>query len=171
VCPGPVNRPSPKNLPRGSAGPFEEGDALHPESNIAKMHAGIPLTDADRQPWLERVAAWIDGQRAKKRPGIITCSALKRAYRQVIIGDRPEVRLVYLRGGRGLIADHLQGRHGHFMPESLLRSQIDTLEEPDTSEDPLTVDPGAPAAQVADEIIRLLGASATVIQGVPAHPN
>ena len=65
--------------------PFEEGDALHPESNIAKMHAGIPLTDADRKPWLERVAAWIDGQRAKKQPGIITCSALKRSYRQIII--------------------------------------------------------------------------------------
>ena len=83
--------------------PFEEGDALHPEANVAKMHAGIPLTDADRQPWLERVAAWIDGQRAKKQPGIITCSALKRSYRRIVIGDRPEVRLVYLRGGRDLI--------------------------------------------------------------------
>jgi ribose 5-phosphate isomerase A len=84
--------------------PFEEGDSLHPEANIAKMHAGIPLTDADRLPWLQRVAAWIDEQRSKKQPGIITCSALKRTYRQVIIGDRPEVRLVYLRGGRDLIA-------------------------------------------------------------------
>jgi ribose 5-phosphate isomerase A len=148
--------------------PFEEGDSLHPESNIAKMHAGIPLTDADRLPWLERVAAWIDGQRAKKQPGIITCSALKRSYRQIIIGDRPEVRLVYLRGGRGLIADHLEGRHGHFMPASLLRSQIDTLEEPDPSEDPLTVDASAPAVQVADEIIRLLGNSATISQGAAA---
>ena len=80
--------------------PFEEGDALHPEANVAKMHAGIPLTDADRLPWLERVAAWIDAQRAKKQPGIITCSALKRSYRKIVIGDRPEVRLVYLRGGR-----------------------------------------------------------------------
>jgi carbohydrate kinase (thermoresistant glucokinase family) len=151
--------------------PFEEGDSLHPESNIAKMHAGIPLTDADRLPWLESVAAWIDGQRAKKQPGIITCSALKRTYRQIIIGDRPEVRLVYLRSGRDLIAEHLAGRHGHFMPAALLQSQIDTLEEPDPSEDPLTVDAGAPAAHVTDEIIRLLGASATVVQGVPAHPN
>ena len=99
---------------------FEEGDALHPEANIAKMHAGIPLTDADRQPWLERVAAWIDGQRANKQPGIITCSALKRSYRQIIVGDRPEVRLVYLRGGRDFIAEHLAGRRGHFMPASLL---------------------------------------------------
>ena len=150
--------------------PFEEGDSLHPESNVAKMHAGIPLTDADREPWLGRVAAWIDGQRAKKQPGIISCSALKRSYRQIIIGDRPQVRLVYLRGGRDLMAEHLAGRHGHFMPASLLRSQIDTLEEPDPSEDPLTVDVGLPVAQVADEIIRLLGASAIVVQGVPAHP-
>src|SRR5215468_10732235 len=117
--------------------PFEEGDALHPEANVAKMHAGIPLTDADRQPWLERVAAWIDDQRANKQPGIITCSALKRSYRQIIIGDRPEVRLIYLRGSRNLIAQRLAGRCGHFMPASLLQSQIDALEEPDPSEDPL----------------------------------
>jgi ribose 5-phosphate isomerase A len=141
---------------------FEEGDSLHPEANIAKMHAGIPLTDADREPWLKRVAAWIDGQRAKKQPGIITCSALKRSYRRIIIGDRPEVRLVYLRGGRELIARHLETRNGHFMPASLLQSQIDTLEEPGPDEDPLTVDVGPSPRQIAETIIRLLGASATV---------
>jgi ribose 5-phosphate isomerase A len=146
--------------------PFEEGDALHPEANIAKMHAGIPLTDADRKPWLERVAAWIDGQRAKKQPGIITCSALKRSYRQVIIGDRPEVRLVYLRGGRDLIAEHLAGRRGHFMPARLLQSQFDTLEEPDPGEEPLTIDVGSPADQIAEQIIRLLCASAALGQSV-----
>jgi ribose 5-phosphate isomerase A len=141
---------------------FEEGDALHPEANVAKMHAGIPLTDADRQPWLERVAAWIDHQRAKKQPGIISCSALKRSYRQIIVGDRPEVRLVYLRGGRDLLAEHLAGRHGHFMPPSLLQSQIDTLEEPDPGEDPLTIDTGPPAGKLAEEIIKLLCTSAAV---------
>ncbi len=143
--------------------PFKEGDSLHPEANVAKMHAGIPLTEADRLPWLKRVAAWIDAQRAAKQPGIITCSALKRSYREIIIGDRSEVRLVYLRGGRDLIAEHLAGRHGHFMPASLLRSQIDTLEGPEPDEDPLIVDVGPSAAQVADEIIRLLGASATAV--------
>jgi ribose 5-phosphate isomerase A len=142
--------------------PFEEGDTLHPAANVAKMHAGIPLTDADRQPWLARVAAWIDHQRGTKQPGIITCSALKRAYRQIVIGDRPEVRLVYLRGGRDAINRHLTGRHDHFMPASLLMSQIDTLEEPDPSEDPLTVDVGLPVDQIADEIIRRLCASETV---------
>jgi ribose 5-phosphate isomerase A len=150
--------------------PFQEGDSLHPETNVAKMHAGIALTDADRLPWLERVAAWIDRQRKKKEPGIITCSALKRSYRQIIIGNRPQVRLVYLRGGRDVMAEHLAGRHGHFMPPELLRSQIDTLDEPDPSEDALTVDVGASAAQVADEIIRLLGHSVTISQGPPAQP-
>jgi ribose 5-phosphate isomerase A len=145
--------------------PFEEGDSLHPEANVAKMHAGIPLTDADRRPWLEAVAAWIDAQRAKRQPGIITCSALKRAYRQIIIGNRPEARLVYLRGGRDLIVARLAGRQGHFMPASLLQSQMDTLEQPDPAEDPLTVDVGPPADRVAEEIIRLLSASATVGQG------
>jgi ribose 5-phosphate isomerase A len=148
--------------------PFEEGDTLHPEINIAKMHAGIPLTDADRQPWLERVAAWIDAQRAKRQPGIITCSALKRAYRQFIIGDRPEVRLVYVRGGRDLIAQHFAGRQDHFMPASLLRSQLDTLEEPDPSEDPLTIEASAPPDQIAEEIIWRLCA-ATVVQSAPSR--
>jgi carbohydrate kinase (thermoresistant glucokinase family) len=108
------------------------------------------------------VAAWIDGQRAKKQPGIITCSALKRAYRDIIIGDRPQARLVYLRGSRELIAGHLAGRHGHFMPASLLQSQIDALEQTGPDEEPLIVDIGPPPGKVAEEIIRLLGASALV---------
>ena len=143
--------------------PFEEGDWLHPAANIAKMHAGIGLTDTDRQPWLEAVAAWIDGQRAKGRPAIITCSALKRSYRDMIIGDRPEVRLVYLRGSRALIAGRLAGRQEHFMPASLLPSQFDTLEEPGPDEDSLIIDIGPPAGQLADEIIRLLGASVAIV--------
>lgn len=143
--------------------PFEEGDTLHPEINIAKMHAGIPLTDADRRPWLERVGAWIDAQRVKKQPGIITCSALKRAYRQIIIGDRSEVRLVYLRGGRNLIAQHFAERQEHFMSALLLRNQIDTLEEPDSREDPLTIDAADPPDQIAEEIISQLCAT-TVVQ-------
>lgn len=142
--------------------PFEEGDTLHPMANIAKMQAGVPLTDADREPWLKRVAGWIDNQRARKQPGIISCSALKRAYRQIIIGDRPEVRLVYLRAGRDLLAEHAAGRRGHFMPASLLQSQIDTLEEPGPEEDPLTIDVRSSAAETAADIIRLLSASAAI---------
>lgn len=141
---------------------FEEGDTLHPVANVAKMQAGMPLTDADREPWLKRVAAWIDRQRAEKQPGIISCSALKRAYRRVIVGDRPEVRLVYLRAGRDLLVEHAAGRRGHFMPASLLQSQIDTLEEPGPEEDPLTIDVKSSAAATAEEIIRLLAADAAI---------
>jgi ribose 5-phosphate isomerase A len=135
---------------------FKEGDTLHPEANVAKMHAGIPLTDADRQPWLESVAAWIDAQSASRQPGIITCSALKRSYRRIVVGGRPEVRLVYLRGSQEVMAGHLAKRSGHFMPASLLQSQIDTLEEPGPDEDPLIVDVGPPAGEVAAQIIRRL---------------
>lgn len=136
--------------------PFEEGDSLHPEANIAKMHAGIALTDADRQPWLDSVAAWIDGQRAARQPGIITCSALKRSYRRIVVGERPEVRLVYLRGSQEVMAEHVAQRSGHFMPASLLQSQIDALEEPAPDEDPLIVDVGPSAGEVAEQIIRRL---------------
>lgn len=139
--------------------PFQEGDALHPDANVAKMRSGIPLTDEDRVPWLQRVAAWIDGQRAQRLPGIITCSALKRSYRDLIIGDRPEARLVYVRGGRDLIARQLAARTGHYMPASLLQSQMDTLEEPDPGEFALTVDVGSPVALAAERIIRVLGGS------------
>src|SRR5262249_13240086 len=108
------------------------------------------------------IAAWIDGQRAKKQPGIITCSALRRSYRQIIIGDRPEVRLIYLRGSRDLIAQRLAGRSGHFMPANLLQSQIDTLDEPNSGEDARIGDVEPPPDQIAEEIIRLLGSSATL---------
>lgn len=151
-----------KDLAARLGWPFEEGDNLHPEANVAKMHSGVPLTDADRRPWLEAVAAWIDAQRAKKLPGIITCSALKRSYRRSVTGNRPEVRLVFLRGGRDLIAERLANRRGHFMPANLLQSQFETLEEPGPDEAPLTVDIGPPSAEIADEIIRLLSASVAV---------
>jgi ribose 5-phosphate isomerase A len=137
---------------------FEEGDALHPAANIAKMHAGIALTDADRQPWLACVAAWIDTRLTARLPGIITCSALKRGYREIVIGDRQAVRLIYLRGSPALIADRLARRHGHFMPPRLLHSQLDTIEEPGPDEHPFTVDIGPPAGEIADAIIRMLGA-------------
>lgn len=144
--------------------PFEDGDALHSAANVAKMRAGVPLTDADRQSWLEAVADWIDGRRAKQEPGIITCSALKRSYRQIVVGDRPETRVVYLRGSRDLVAKRLAGRHGHFMPASLLQSQFETLEEPGPEEDPLVVNIAPPPDQIVKNIIALLGGSTTIVQ-------
>ena len=137
---------------------FEEGDALHPASNVAKMASGTPLTDEDRWPWLDKVAAHIDDWLAKGRSGVITCSALKRRYRDVIIGDRADVRIAYLKGSRELIANRLAARQGHFMPSALLDSQLATLEEPTPDEHPITVEIGARpeviAAQIADALER-----------------
>jgi carbohydrate kinase (thermoresistant glucokinase family) len=137
--------------------PFEEGDKRHPEANVAKMHAGVPLTDADRAPWLAAVAAWIDDRRDHGGGGVISCSALKRAYRRVVIGDRTGVRLVYLRGDRDLIAQRIAARRHHFMPPGLLRSQFDTLEEPGPDEDPIVVDVAPPPAEIVAAILRRLG--------------
>ena len=119
--------------------PYQEGDDLHPATNIEKMKHGIALTDADRAPWLQAVKAWIDAQVAAAQPGIITCSALKRAYRDLMIAHRPDVRILYLRANVQVLEDHLAHRTGHFMPPSLLESQLATLEEPTADENPITV--------------------------------
>ncbi len=118
---------------------FADGDWFHPASNIEKMRAGRPLTDEDRWPWLRTIAEWIDAIRRDGGHGIVTCSALKRCYRTIIIGDRPDVRLVYLKGNRALIARRQAAREGHFMPQGLLDSQFEALEEPDPDEDPIVV--------------------------------
>jgi carbohydrate kinase (thermoresistant glucokinase family) len=138
---------------------FQEGDALHPQANVDKMHAGIPLTDEDRWPWLRRVAAWVDGQLAAGQPGIITCSLLKRAYRDLVIDGRQGVRLLYLKGDKALIADRMARRKGHFMPASLLDSQFATLEEPGPDEHPLAVDISGTADEIVDHIMRELAAA------------
>jgi gluconokinase len=114
-----------------------EGDKLHPPANIAKMSAGTPLTDEDRWPWLHAIAAAIDDWRANGVSGVVACSALKRAYRDILIGPRPDVVLVYLQGSHELIATRMAARHGHFMPPGLLDSQFATLEEPGEAERPI----------------------------------
>jgi carbohydrate kinase (thermoresistant glucokinase family) len=138
--------------------PCQEGDRLHPADNVEKMRAGIPLTDADRWPWLDRVAAWIDARRAALENGIITCSALKRAYRDRIIGAQPGVRLVFLHGSRALLAARVAARHHEYMPASLLDSQLATLEPPGPDEHPIVVDVTPPPDALAEQIIAALGA-------------
>lgn len=113
---------------------FLEGDDLHPTANVEKMRSGHPLNDADRQPWLEAVARWIDARLEAREPGIITCSNLKRAYRRITVGDRAGVTLVYLQGDEPLIAERIGRRQHRYMPVSLLHSQFETLEEPDADE-------------------------------------
>lgn len=132
-----------------------EGDDLHPQANIAKMAAGHPLTDDDRWPWLRLVREWIDGQVAAGRPGIITCSALKRAYRDVL--RDPHVVFVHLAGSREVLAGRLAARHGHFMPAQLLDSQLADLEPLGSDELAIVVDiesrsPAELAAPIEDEL-------------------
>jgi len=131
---------------------FQEGDKLHPPENVEKMSAGIPLTDADRIPWLHKIARQIDDWRAEAQSGVLTCSALKRSYRNIIIGDRPGVRLVYLEGSPRLIRQRMAQRHGHFMPPVLLDSQFSILEEPSPDENPIVVDIGGQPEEIAREI-------------------
>lgn len=123
---------------------FQEGDDLHPPANIAKMRAGIPLTDADRAPWLAKVEAWVADELRQGRSGVIACSALKRAYRDEIVAGRANVRLVFLKGDHDLIAGRLAQRHGHFMPPSLLDSQFEALEAPAPSEHAIEIDVSQP---------------------------
>jgi gluconokinase len=132
---------------------FQEGDDLHPPENVEKMRSGTPLTDADRMPWLRKIAAEIDGWRARGECGVLTCSALKRRYRDIIIGDRRDVVLVYLKGSRELIHQRMVTRHGHFMPVALLDSQFATLEAPTPDEHPIVVDIGGKPADIAHEIV------------------
>ena len=138
---------------------FQEGDALHPPENVAKMKAGYPLDDEDRAPWLTAIAAKIDAWRARGDAGVVTCSALKWRYRDVIIGNRPDVRLVYLEGSRKLIGERVGARRGHFMPASLLDSQFAALEPPAPEEHAITVSVDAPIDNVVVQIAAALTAT------------
>jgi gluconokinase len=129
-----------------------DADAFHSGENVRKMVNGIALTDEDRWPWLRAIAAWNDTLRAAGRYGVIACSALKRSYRDILIGEREDVRLVYLKGDIDLIARRMKLRHGHFMPLVLLRSQFDTLEEPTPDERPIVVSIDADPATIAEKI-------------------
>jgi gluconokinase len=126
--------------------PFLEGDDLHPESNLAKMAAGIPLTDADRAPWLDLIAARLD------RPVVVACSALKRSYRDRLRRAAPDLVLVYLHGDPELLLARMSQRDGHFMPTALLESQLATLEEPAPDEAVI----GADVMLQPEEIVELV---------------
>jgi gluconokinase len=137
--------------------PFEEGDALHPQSNIDKMKAGHPLDDVDRAPWLEKIADWADGCLDAGHNGVITCSALKRSYRDLINRRGSGIVFVYLAGSRETIAARLAARHGHFMPTALLDSQFADLQEPTSDEPEIRVDVGPAPADIAQTILEKLG--------------
>lgn len=136
--------------------PFKEGDSLHPPANIAKMTVGHPLTDTDRAPWLEKVAEWVEAQLDSGQSGLITCSCLKRAYRDLVSRRGAGVTFVYLAGSHDTIAERLANRHGHFLPPSLLDSQFADLEEPEPDEPSIRVDIGPAPAQIAQHIVEQL---------------
>ena len=131
-----------------------DGDDLHPPENVKKMAAGHPLTDEDRWPWLQRVAEWVHERIRAGRPGIITCSALKRSYRDLFRDEH--VVFVHLCGTRDQIVARLATRHGHFMPASLVDSQFAALEPPGPDEQTLKIalgsDPRAQAAEIIDKL-------------------
>lgn len=128
--------------------PFVDGDSLHPAANVAKMAAGIPLDDADRAPWLDAV-----GEVLASGPVVVACSALKRAYRDRLRAAAPRLQLVFLDGSRALLASRMVARPGHFMPASLLDSQLDTLERPSADEGALSADIAAPVADIVSGLV------------------
>src|SRR4051812_44872713 len=118
---------------------FEDGDKYHPPANVAKMSAGHPLTDEDRWPWLQAIADEIDRTCKQGEHAVVACSALKRVYRNILVHGRGDVRIVFLNGTQGLIANRLATRKGLFMPPGLLTSQFKTLEPPQPGERPIIV--------------------------------
>jgi gluconokinase len=136
---------------------YEDTDALHTLADIAKMRSGVPLTDADRWPWLESVAAWIDERIAAGEPAVVACSALKRSYREYLYRGRPAVQMVILLADPATLAARLATRRGHFFPARLLQSQLADLEMPDDAERTFVVLAARSPAETADEIIRRLG--------------
>ncbi len=134
--------------------PFRDADAFHPPANVAKMARGEPLTDADRAPWLDAIGAYLAAHRG--RGCVVTCSALKRAYRDRLREAAPEARFVFLDGDEALVAARQAARQGHFMPASLVASQFATLEPPAPEEGAITLDVAAAPRALAEAAIRAL---------------
>ncbi|HEX5304164.1 MAG TPA: gluconokinase [Streptosporangiaceae bacterium] len=140
---------------------FADGDEFHPAANVEKMRTGVPLTDEDRWPWLRAIAAWMDERIAAGEQAVVTCSALKRSYRDVLLAGRPQARMVFLAPDREVLARRLAARHGHFFPEELLGSQFAALEPPAPDEtaraEPvLTVVPAGDPEATAGAIVAVL---------------
>jgi len=134
---------------------FADGDEFHPAANIAKMHAGIPLTDEDRRPWLQAITAWMDERIAHGESAVVACSALRRSSRYALLEGRP-ARMIFLAVDRAVADRRLTARHGHFFPEKLLNSQFDALEPPQPDETAVTVVPSGDLAGMVAAIIAIV---------------
>ncbi|MFJ3233210.1 gluconokinase [Streptomyces sp. NPDC086787] len=149
--------------------PYAEGDDFHPRANIDKMSAGVPLDDADRWPWLDAVGAWADGRRGLG--GVVSCSALKRSYRDRLRATAPGIVFVHLTGSRPLVEERMARRHGHFMPTALLDSQFATLQPLQADEAGVAVDvSGSPeeiTERAATALAALLDPAPLISEGTP----
>jgi gluconokinase len=139
---------------------FADADTFHPASNVAKMRAGIPLTDADRWPWLQAIGAWMDERIARREPAVMTCSALKRSYRDMLLDGRPEARMIFLSADPDEIAKRLAVRRDHFFPSQLAGSQFDILEPPQPDERAVTVMPAGDLEDTVTAILAMVPADA-----------
>jgi gluconokinase len=139
---------------------FADADDFHPDANVAKMRVGIPLTDADRLPWLRAIAAWMDNRIADGESAVVACSALKRSYRDLLLdGRRDSALVVFLDVPREELERRLTSRHGHFFPERLLASQLSTLERPVPDEGVLIVPVTGDVGYTADQVLAAVKAS------------
>jgi len=145
---------------------FADADAFHSQANIAKMRSGIPLTDADRKPWLDAINAWMDERAAAGESAVAGCSALKQRYRDQLLTGRPEARMAFLELSRELAHARLIARHGHFFTAALMDSQFAELEPPQEGPQLIVLNAAEPPSQLAAEIIARFGLAA----GEPGHP-
>ncbi|ONK09989.1 gluconokinase [Streptomyces sp. MP131-18] len=136
--------------------PFAEADDFHPPANVAKMSAGTPLTDADREPWLRSLGAWLGEREKEDSGGVMTCSALKRAYRETLRAGAPGVFFLHLEGSKELIEERLGRRTGHFMPPALLASQFSDLEPLGAGENGAVLDVRPTPEELVDQAIEVL---------------
>ncbi|MCU1536354.1 MAG: gluconate kinase [Humibacillus sp.] len=136
---------------------FAEGDAFHSDANVEKMRSGQALTDDDRWPWLESIGDWISAKEAAGESAVVTCSALRRVYRDLLRRGRPHVRFLHIEAPSALIQDRMEHRPGHYMPPSLLPSQLATLEPLGADEPGVTVPNEGTPAQVLDRCVTALG--------------
>jgi gluconokinase len=140
---------------------FADADSFHPESNVAKMRSGVPLTDEDRLPWLQAIAEWVDARTAEGVSAVVACSALKRSYRDLLLSGRPEVQMVFLQVSHDVLLRRLASRVGHFFPRQLLDSQLAALEPPQPDEGVHTVLADEDPMRTAARVIALLGLRTT----------
>jgi gluconokinase len=132
---------------------YLEGDDLHPAANLTKMRNGVPLSDADRWPWLSAIAAWIDERASARESAVVACSALKRSYRKVLGENRSFVRFVHVAGSPELVAERMARRQGHYFPASLIASQFEALEPPLADEKAIVVDMTLPLAGQVTQVV------------------